>query len=375
LASVRRGWIVHTGWGRSQGFPGGRRLLADESQRLAAAFTVLVCVVGLGMAGAVRAGLRAARADFDAQARALPVLPVIPMEFEGVSLETYLAAWVPAQERDVLLRSPVLRDAEFARRVHWWMRYWTGPASSWFPDYLIRMAWLGTTVDSALVAHDLPPSLRYLPLIESGYAPSVTSPASAVGLWQLMSPTAKGLGLEVGPVLDERRHIEKSTDAALTYLAELHEDFDSWFLALAAYNTGPTRVRSILREHAPGEERSDSLFWALREHFPRETRDFMPKLYGAMWIASRPAAYGFERPPIEPYAFDTVSVADRTALKVVARAAGVPYDQVLRLNPEFVLAVTPAGREVTLRVPFGSRAMFAARFPLVPAEPRAEAPP
>jgi hypothetical protein len=375
LASVRRGWIVHTGWGRSKGFSGGRRLFVDETWRLAAAFAVVVGIVGLGMAGVVRTGLRSARADVDAPARTLPVLPVIPLEFEGVTLETYLGAWVPLYERDELLRSPVLRDPAFARRVHWWMRYWTGPAAGWFPDFLTRMAWLGTTVDSALTEHDLPPSLRYLPLIESGYAPSVTSRAAAVGLWQLMTPTAKALGLEVGPVVDERRHVDRSTDAALSYLTALHDDFDSWFIALAAYNTGPTRVRAILREHAPGEPRSDSLFWALRDHFPPETRDFMPKFFGAMWIASRPAGYGFERPPVRPFTYDTVSVRDRTALKVVARAAGVPYDQVLDLNPHFVRGVTPEGREVTLRVPFGSRETFAARFPLMPTEARADTPP
>jgi membrane-bound lytic murein transglycosylase D len=302
--------------------------------------------------------------------RALPVLPALPLEFEGVTLETYLQAWVPYAERDELLRSTVLRDPDFARDVHWWLDYWTGPASRWFPGFLERMAWLGSHVDSALTAHDLPPSLRYLPLIESGYAPGVTSRATAVGMWQLMAPTARGLGLEVSPLVDERRHVDRSTEAALRYLAALNDEFDSWFWTLAAYNSGPTRVRAILRRHAPDQPRTDSLFWALRHHFAPETRDFLPKLYGAMWVASRPEAYGYEVPDIEPLSYDVVQVPDRTTLDVVARAAGTTPAEVVRLNPELVRGMTPAGRFTDVKVPAGHGGEFTLRFPLIPPSER-----
>jgi membrane-bound lytic murein transglycosylase D len=79
------------------------------------------------------------------------------------------------------------------------------------------------------------------------------------------------------------------------------ERFDSWFLALAAYNSGPARVSRVLRRHAPLAPRSDSLFWALREHFPRETREFLPKLYGAMRVAQAPEAHGYTLPPHDPW--------------------------------------------------------------------------
>lgn len=303
-------------------------------------------------------------------AGALPVLPVLPLRFDGVPLEAYLEDSLPHAERDALLASPVLRDTEFTQRVHWWVRYWTGPARDWFPGFLTRMAWLGTHVDSALARHALPPSLRYLPLIESGYAQGVTSGASAVGLWQLMPPTARGLGLEVTPLLDERRHLEKSTDAALRYLSTLHDDFGSWFFALAAYNTGPTRVRRIAQREAPDVPRTDSLFWALRDHFSSETRDFLPKLYAAMWVATQPDAYGYETPSIDPVAFDVVQVPDQTTLDVVARAAGTGHAEIVRLNPEFVRGTTPPGRVSRVRIPEGRWSMFFLNYPRIPPEER-----
>lgn len=248
--------------------------------------------------GAAVIGWRAGRIDGPiiepTPTKRLPTLPVLTSQYDGVTLDEYLRPPdVLAADMDELLSSSVLHDADFARDVHWWVGYWTVSASRWFPGYLTRMADRGDAVDSALAQHAFPPSLRYLPLIESGYDPRVTSRQGAVGMWQLMPSTARGLGLQVGALTDERRHPDKSTEAALRYLDTLHGEFGSWFLTLAAYNTGPTRVRSILRRHAPAQPGSDSLFWALREHFPRETREFMPKLYGAMWVASRPEAYGY----------------------------------------------------------------------------------
>lgn len=354
---------------RSRLFASGRRIGLAKRAAIGAA-VVLVAAVG-AYGGSMLALSRSEELSASpVGTRALPVLPVLPLGFEGVPLEDYLERSVPDGERDELLASSVLRDPEFARRVHWWVGYWTGPAKEWFPGFLDRMAWLGASVDSALATRGLPPSLRYLPLIESGYAPGVTSGARAVGLWQLMAPTARGLGLEVTPLVDERRHIVKSTEAALEYLDALHREFGSWFLALAAYNSGPTRVRSILRRHAPDEPRSDSLFWALRHRFAPETRDFLPKLYSAMWIATQPEAYGFESPAVDQLAFDEVRVPDQTTLDVIARAARASHAEILRLNPEYIRGITPPGREVTMRVPAGRAGLFERNYDLIPPEER-----
>lgn len=337
-----------------------------------------VMVVGFMMAAVVAAGWAGVgrimpRAPWASRVPAtLPALPTLPPRFEGVSLETHLElSGIRQDQRDELLSSHVLGDPEFTRAVHWWIDYWRGGASEWFPGFLSRMAWLGDSVDEALASRGFPPSLRYLPLIESGYDPRVTSRARAVGMWQLMPETARWLGLEVTPLLDERRNPEKSTEAALRYLDALHAEFDSWYLTLAAYNSGPARVRRILRRYAPDEPRTDSLFWALRDRFPRETRDFLPKLYGAMWVASYPEAYGYEAPSVEPYAFDLVRVPDHTSFDVLAWAAGVSHAEIVRLNPEYVREATPPSRSVLVRVPKGGARMFGMNYPRIPPEARA----
>lgn len=272
---------------------------------------------------------------------------------------------------DEILRSPLMRDADFQREVERWVVFWRTTGGRWFPEYLDRMARFSPTVDAALARRGLPPSLRYLPIIESGYSPKAVSRASAVGLWQFMAPTAQGLGMWVGPLLDERRNPFKSTEAAGAFLLTLREQFGSWFLALAAYNSGPYRVQRILDRYAPLAPRSDSLYWAIRPYLPRETRDFVPKFIAAAAVAQNPMAHGFAMPKDTlGFEFDEVVVPDATTMDVVAAAAKAPQSEIERLNPEVVRGITPPGRETILRVPQGSGWAFQENYAKIPPSER-----
>jgi membrane-bound lytic murein transglycosylase D len=273
--------------------------------------------------------------------------------------------------RDEILRSSVAKDPEFQREVARWVEFWRTGAGRSFPEYLARMGWFGEAVDATLERKGLPPSLRYLPLIESGYSPGAVSRARAVGLWQFMEPTARGFGMGVTPLLDERRNPFKSTEAATDFLQQLRTQFGSWFFALAAYNSGPYRVQRLLEVHAPLVPPSDSLFWALRRYLPKETRDYVPKFFAAALVAEDPEAHGLEPPQdTASFAFDEVVVPDATTLDVVADAAGVSLADIERLNPEIVRGMTPPGRETILRVPPGQGWYFRERYALIPPDER-----
>lgn len=281
--------------------------------------------------------------------------------------EAFLAEPGPAA-RDEILSSPMRRDPEFRGAVDRWVEFWRGPGARWFPDYLERMAWFSPAVDSVLENRGLPASLRYLPIVESGYSPRAVSHVSAVGLWQFMAPTARGFGMRVGPLLDERRNPIKSTAAAGDYLVQLHDRFGSWFLALAAYNSGPYRVQRVLDRYAPLAPRSDSLYWAVRNRLPRETREFVPKFLAAVEVARNPGAHGIETVDDgrEGFDFDEVEVPDATTLDVVAEAAGVPQAEIERLNPEVVRGITPPGKKTVLRVPTGRGPGFVEAYGKIP---------
>jgi membrane-bound lytic murein transglycosylase D len=116
----------------------------------------------------------------------------------------------------------------------------------------------------------LPAELIWLAEVESSFDPRAKSPVGAAGLFQLMKPTAKDLGLSTW-LPDERLDPEKNGRAAAKHLRHLHDRFDDWELALAAYNAGEGRVSRLLKK-------SDiKTFDAIAGRLPAETQMYVPK--------------------------------------------------------------------------------------------------
>ncbi|MEZ4422957.1 MAG: LysM peptidoglycan-binding domain-containing protein [Gemmatimonadota bacterium] len=272
---------------------------------------------------------------------------------------------------DEILSSPLRNQPEIRERIDFWVNFWSTRGSAHFQRYLDRMGRYQPLVDAEIEARGLPRSLRYLPIVESGYNPGAQSRAAAVGLWQFMSGTARFKGLRVDGIVDERLDPVAATPVALDYLAELREQFGSWFMALAAYNSGPGRIGGIIRRHAPDAPRTDSLFWALSDRMPNETSHFVPRLFAATEIAMDPERYGFRLPAeIEAFDYETVEVDDAVSLDVVAELIDAEEDVILELNPHLRQRVTPPGRPFTVRVPRGRTVGFAERLAEVPQRQR-----
>lgn len=276
----------------------------------------------------------------------------------------------PLPRLDAILDSPFMGHPELEERVAYWVERWRRRGVFDLPVSLGRMGYYRPVIEAELEARGLPLSLQYLPVIESGYHPTAVSRVGATGLWQLMGPTARSMGLRVNTLVDERRDPFSATPAALGYLQELHERFGSWFLTLAAYNSGPFRVESVLRRYAPDAPRDDATYWRIRPHLPAETRDFVPKLIAAARVGEDPLGHGFMVTPSEPLVFEEVAVPDATSVDVLARAAGAPQEVMERLNPHLVRGLTPRGVATTIRVPLGQAEAFARNWESIPPSER-----
>ena len=140
-------------------------------------------------------------------------------------------------------------------------------------------------IEPILKKNNLPNDFKYLALIESGLE-NVTSPAGAKGYWQIMKATAKEFELEVNSEVDERYHIEKSTQAACNFLNSAKKKFGSWTLAAAAYNMGRSGLqRQMIRQ------KSYNYYDLLLNN---ETSRYVFRILAIKEIIENPKKYGFQ---------------------------------------------------------------------------------
>jgi len=132
--------------------------------------------------------------------------------------------------------------------------------------------------------HEIPSDFMFLAMAESELAFPV-SPAGAAGMWQFLKGTAVQYGLEVNDEIDERYHVEKSTDAACRYLKESYGRFNSWTLAAASYNMGSARIPALMSEQGV-----DSYYDLV---LPEETMRYLYRIIAFKIIWSNPKQYGF----------------------------------------------------------------------------------
>ncbi|MDE5961527.1 MAG: lytic transglycosylase domain-containing protein, partial [Duncaniella sp.] len=172
-------------------------------------------------------------------------------------------------------------------------------------DMLALHSYYGPIFVEELIKEGMPTELQYLPVIESAINPNAISRAGAAGLWQFMPATAKGLGMEVNSLVDERRDARLSSRNAARYLKQLYDIYNDWSLAIAAYNCGPGNVNKAMRR--AGEGKKD--FWEIYEFLPAETRGYVPVFIAANYVMNYYGKHGISPTIIKRHlTTDTVTV-------------------------------------------------------------------
>ncbi len=265
-----------------------------------------------------------------------------------------------------------VRSYETHSRVEFYIDRFKGPARDRFAHQVSRGTRYEPMIRERLRRAGLPEDLTYIALIESGYDQHAYSRAAAVGMWQFMTTTARGVGLRVDWWVDERRDPVRSTEAAIKFLGQLNQQFGSLYLAAAAYNGGPGRVSRGLTRFADELEGSegDDRFFALAEqqYLHSETKDYVPKLIAAALVAKEPARYGLQVEQLPPFTYDSVRVGPHTPLAAVARAAGATRTEMIDLNGHLIRGATPPKDSFTVRIPMGSEETFRTAWAALPAE-------
>ena len=242
------------------------------------------------------------------------------------------------------LESPVVReklDREFTIAV--WNRpqviLWLKRSGRYFPY-----------IEQKLAEEGLPDDLKYLAVAESALITTISSNKGASGLWQLMARTGRHYGLRKNRLLDERLDFEQATDAALTYIKHLRNTFDSWALALAAYNCGEYHLKKEIKKQKVND------FYSL--NLPNETERFIFRITAVKIIMENPERYGYYLPKgqlYKPLDYDAVDIRvnQQIHLNDMASALGTHYRVLKELNPHILGHELPTG-QMSIKVPPGT---------------------
>lgn len=206
--------------------------------------------------------------------------------------------------------------------------------------------------EQVLEERGLPLELKYLPIIESSLDPNAVSRHGATGLWQFLLGTAKGLGLEVNSLVDERRDPYASSEKAADYLKDLFSAYGDWSLAIAAYNCGPGNIsKALTRAGHTSENPKD--FWDIYYYLPTETRGYVPGFIGATYAMNYYGKHGIS-PALakRPILTDTVHINERVQFSAIADVLGIPMEEIRVLNPQYRKDIIPGDvRPYALRLP------------------------
>ena len=216
-------------------------------------------------------------------------------------------------------------------------------------ENLKKMLRFFPVIEPILERNQLPKDLKYLAVAESNLSNAV-SPAGAKGFWQFMSPSARQYGLEVSSEVDERYHLEKSTEAASKYFKDLHKRFGNWTMAAAAYNVGPTRFS---REKSL--QRMDSYY---DMNLNVETSRYVFRIVAIKEVMQHPTDFGFyidddqNYPPLKD--FRTVEVKETIEnLGDFAIEQGTSYRMLKLYNPWLIShkLSKKSGKTYQIRIP------------------------
>lgn len=243
-----------------------------------------------------------------------------------------------------LSKIPNVIEMPFNQIVRSYIEKYTKSGRSQVPALLGLGLYYNPIFEQALEEQGLPLELKYLPMIESSLDPNAVSKHGAAGLWQFMLATAKGLGLEVNSVIDERRDPYLSSEMAANYLKGLYESYGDWSLAIAAYNCGPGTLNKAIRR--AGGDPKDHDFWSVYNYLPEETRGYVPAFIAVNYVMNYYPEHNFSPVlPTSPLVMDTVHVTQRIHFDQISNILDIPVEELRILNPQYRADIIPGSVE------------------------------
>ncbi len=261
------------------------------------------------------------------------VIPAIIQPYEIIEYDLPDTVFVCGEKIDLTNKNNFeMFEREFIISV--WDRaqvfMWLKRAGQFFPYF-----------EKRLKAEGLPDDLKYLAVAESSLHTHIKSKAGALGIWQFMKETAKRYGLRVERgIIDERRSYDRSTDAAIIYLKDLKEKFNTWLLVMAAYNCGENKLNEALKNQ------NESY---VNLHLPRETERYVYRIAAIKYLMNNYGRFGYklkQEKLYKPVKADVIQVEikNRIYISDFVKYAEINQKTFMDLNPQLLSSLLPMGK-------------------------------
>jgi membrane-bound lytic murein transglycosylase D len=248
-------------------------------------------------------------------------------------------------------------------QVAGYISYFSGRGRGVFERAYARSGRYHDMIVKTLKQEGVPQDLIYLAQAESGFHPLAVSRVGARGIWQFMASRARGYGLSHNMYVDDRQDPEKSTRAAAHHLKDLYNQFGDWYLAMAAYNSGPGTVQAAVKRTGYAD------FWELyrRNVLPKETRNYVPIILAVTIMTKNPSQYGLDDVVMDHQPdFDTITINYPVDLRLVAECVNSTQAELQDLNPSLLRVTTPRIGEFNLHLPAGTKDQYETAIASIP---------
>jgi membrane-bound lytic murein transglycosylase D len=301
-------------------------------------------------------------ADAEAQQKSEPA-PIDETNEIAPAADPNIKAKAQAELRSTPSDLPLMMTDQVAGYIS----YFSNRGRGTFERAFARSGRYHDMIVSTFKEEGVPQDLIYLAQAESGFHPLAVSRAGARGIWQFMAARGRGYGLFHNMWVDDRQDPEKSTRAAARHLKDLYKQFGDWYLAMAAYNSGPGTVQAAVKRTGYAD------FWELyrRNVLPKETRNYVPIILAVTIMAKNPSQYGLNDVAMDrPADYDAVTINYPVDLRLVAECIDSTPDALQDLNPSLLRLTTPRDGKFELHLPSGSKDQYEAAIASIPPDMR-----
>lgn len=225
---------------------------------------------------------------------------------------------------------------EYNQYVQSYINEYTDVNNNEISEQLSKAFFILPDIEKQLKKNRIPVELQYLAFALSGMDNHKVSEEGGSGIWQMKYYVAKTYGLKINSYIDERRDIEKSTEAAILYLEDLFKIYEDWNLTIAAFYSSELEVNKAIRLSGGNLD-----YWKIHNYLSPLAQVAVPRFIAAIYITHHFRNHKIQVHTFKPEKTDTVYIRNWTTFEQINKITGIDKKFLKDYNPIYKKGIIP----------------------------------